>query len=78
MRAFRPSSRFGSTQALTEAGVRHTIEIYAKAKHGFAVNGHIVYDHDACGAALATAAGALEGNVAVYKTESRISVEEAS
>lgn len=33
--------------ALTEAGVRHTIEIYAKAKHGFAVTGHIVYDHEA-------------------------------
>ncbi len=34
-------------QALTEAGVRHAIEIYPKAKHGFAMYGHIVYDRDA-------------------------------
>jgi carboxymethylenebutenolidase len=33
--------------ALTEAGVRHTIEVYAGAKHGFAVTGHLVYDRDA-------------------------------
>jgi carboxymethylenebutenolidase len=34
-------------RALTEAGVDHAIETYAGAKHGFAVNGHLVYDHDA-------------------------------
>jgi carboxymethylenebutenolidase len=33
-------------QALTEAGVRHTIEIYPKARHGFAVTGHLEYDHE--------------------------------
>lgn len=34
-------------QALTAAGVSHEIEIYAGAKHGFAVLGHLVYDRDA-------------------------------
>ena len=34
-------------RALTDAGVRHTMEIYPKAKHGFAVTGHIAYDEDA-------------------------------
>jgi carboxymethylenebutenolidase len=33
--------------ALVAAGVRHTIETYENAKHGFAVNGHLVYDKDA-------------------------------
>lgn len=33
--------------ALTQAGVSHIIETYEKAKHGFAVNGHLVYDKDA-------------------------------
>jgi carboxymethylenebutenolidase len=33
--------------ALTEAGVTHEIETYAKTKHGFAVTGHVVYDHEA-------------------------------
>jgi len=45
--SFPPDQQVRLGQALTEAGVRHAIEIYAKAKHGFAVNGHIVYDHDA-------------------------------
>jgi carboxymethylenebutenolidase len=31
-------------QALTEAGVAHTIETYPNAKHGFAVTGHLAYD----------------------------------
>lgn len=34
-------------RALTEAGVTHEIETYAKTKHGFAVTGHVVYDHEA-------------------------------
>jgi carboxymethylenebutenolidase len=34
-------------RALTEAGVAHEIETYAKTKHGFAVTGHVVYDHEA-------------------------------
>jgi carboxymethylenebutenolidase len=34
-------------QALNEAGVDYTIETYRHAKHGFAVNGHLVYDRDA-------------------------------
>lgn len=33
--------------ALTEAGVRYTVETYENAKHGFAVNGHLVYDREA-------------------------------
>jgi carboxymethylenebutenolidase len=33
--------------ALSEAGVTYTIETYEQAKHGFAVNGHLVYDKDA-------------------------------
>lgn len=34
-------------QALTEAGVVHTIETYAHTKHGFAVTGHLAYDREA-------------------------------
>jgi carboxymethylenebutenolidase len=34
-------------QALSDAGVNHTMEIYRGAKHGFAVTGHLVYDRDA-------------------------------
>ncbi len=34
-------------QALTDAGVPHKIEIYVKAKHGFAVTGHIAFDQEA-------------------------------
>ena len=45
--SFPPEQQVRLAQALTEAGVRHTIEIYPKAKHGFAMNGHIVYDRDA-------------------------------
>ena len=45
--SFPPEQQVRLEQALTDAGVRHTIEIYPKAKHGFAVNGHIVYDRDA-------------------------------
>jgi carboxymethylenebutenolidase len=33
--------------ALKEAGVHYTLEVYDGAKHGFAVTGHLVYDHDA-------------------------------
>ncbi len=33
--------------ALVAAGVTHTIETYQNAKHGFAVNGHLVYDKEA-------------------------------
>jgi carboxymethylenebutenolidase len=33
--------------ALSDAGVAYTIETYEQAKHGFAVNGHLVYDKDA-------------------------------
>jgi carboxymethylenebutenolidase len=45
--SFPPEQQVRLGQALTEAGVRHDIEVYPGAKHGFAVNGHIVYDHDA-------------------------------
>jgi carboxymethylenebutenolidase len=33
--------------ALTQAGVSYQIETYENAKHGFAVNGHLVYDREA-------------------------------
>jgi carboxymethylenebutenolidase len=33
--------------ALAEAGVSYEIETYENAKHGFAVNGHLVYDREA-------------------------------
>ena len=33
--------------ALVAAGVIHTLETYENAKHGFAVNGHLVYDREA-------------------------------
>ena len=33
--------------ALTRAGVRYTLDVYAGARHGFAVTGHLVYDKDA-------------------------------
>jgi carboxymethylenebutenolidase len=33
--------------ALDAAGAKYELEIYAGAKHGFAVNGHLAYDHDA-------------------------------
>jgi len=45
--SFPPEQQVRLEQALTAGHVPHTIEIYAKAKHGFAVNGHIVYDHEA-------------------------------
>ena len=44
--SFPPEQQTRLGQALTDAGVQHAIEIYPKAKHGFAVNGHIVYDRD--------------------------------
>jgi carboxymethylenebutenolidase len=34
-------------RALADAGVDYTLETYAGAKHGFAVNGHLVYDREA-------------------------------
>jgi carboxymethylenebutenolidase len=34
-------------RALTEAGVDYTLDTYIGAKHGFAVTGHLVYDHEA-------------------------------
>lgn len=44
--SFPPEQQVRLGQALSDAGVQHTIEIYPKAKHGFAMNGHIVYDRD--------------------------------
>jgi carboxymethylenebutenolidase len=45
--SFPPEQQVRLEQALSEAGVQHEIEIYPKAKHGFAINGHIAYDRDA-------------------------------
>jgi carboxymethylenebutenolidase len=44
---FPPEQRDRLEQALTEAGVDYTLEVYEGAKHGFAVTGHLVYDRDA-------------------------------
>ena len=33
--------------ALTQSGVRYTLDVYAGAKHGFAVTGHLAYDQAA-------------------------------
>src|SRR5262245_36171965 len=45
--SFPPEQQARLGQALSDAGVQHVIEIYQKAKHGFAMNGHIVYDEEA-------------------------------
>jgi len=45
--SFSPDQQRRLERALSDAGVDYTIEIYKGAKHGFAVNGHLVYDHDA-------------------------------
>jgi carboxymethylenebutenolidase len=42
--SFPPEQQVRLEGALTDAGVRHTMEIYPKARHGFAVMGHIAYD----------------------------------
>jgi carboxymethylenebutenolidase len=42
--SFPPEQQVRLEGALTDAGVRHTMEIYPKARHGFAVTGHIAYD----------------------------------
>jgi carboxymethylenebutenolidase len=44
---FPPEQRNRLEQALTEASVDYTLEMYDGAKHGFAVTGHLVYDRDA-------------------------------
>jgi carboxymethylenebutenolidase len=44
--SFSPEQQQRLEKALTDGGVDHTIEIYKGAKHGFAVNGHLVYDRD--------------------------------
>jgi carboxymethylenebutenolidase len=45
--SFPPEQRQRLEQALIDANVKHTIEVYPKTKHGFAVTGHMVYDHEA-------------------------------
>jgi carboxymethylenebutenolidase len=45
--SFPPEQQARLERALSDADVHHAIEIYPKAKHGFAMNGHIVYDRDA-------------------------------
>jgi carboxymethylenebutenolidase len=42
--SFPPEQQMRLEQALTQAGVQHDIEIYPKARHGFAVTGHVAYD----------------------------------
>ena len=45
--SFSPEQQARLETALSAAHVDFTIEIYKGAKHGFAVNGHLVYDRDA-------------------------------
>jgi len=42
--SFPPEQQARLGQALTDAGVRHDIEIYSNARHGFAVTGHVAFD----------------------------------
>jgi carboxymethylenebutenolidase len=45
--SFPPEQKDRLERALVDAGVDYTLEVYAGAKHGFAVNGHLVYDREA-------------------------------
>jgi carboxymethylenebutenolidase len=45
--SFPPEQRERLDRALRDAGVDYTLEVYAGAKHGFAVTGHLVYDREA-------------------------------
>ena len=65
--SFPPEQQVRLEQALTDAGVRHTIEIYPKARHGFAVTGHIAYDHDACQLHWRRLLEVLNETLSVYK-----------
>jgi carboxymethylenebutenolidase len=44
--SFSPEQQQRLDRALADAGADYTIETYKGAKHGFAVNGHLVYDRD--------------------------------
>jgi carboxymethylenebutenolidase len=44
--SFPPEQQVRLERALNDAGITHTMEIYPKAKHGFAVTGHIAYDEE--------------------------------
>jgi carboxymethylenebutenolidase len=44
---FTAEQRDRLEQALTEASVDYTLEVYEGVKHGFAVTGHLVYDREA-------------------------------
>jgi carboxymethylenebutenolidase len=45
--SFPDAQRQRLETALSDARVDYTLETYENAKHGFAVNGHMVYDRDA-------------------------------
>jgi carboxymethylenebutenolidase len=45
--SFSAEQRARLEKALDDAKVDYTLEIYTGAKHGFAVNGHLVYDREA-------------------------------
>ena len=45
--SFPAEQRERLERALSDAGVEHTLDTYAGARHGFAVTGHLVYDPDA-------------------------------
>jgi carboxymethylenebutenolidase len=45
--SFPPEQQSRLDQALSDAGVRHQIEVYPGTRHGFAVTGHQVFDRAA-------------------------------
>jgi carboxymethylenebutenolidase len=45
--SFDAAQRERLERALADAGVDHEVEVYAGARHGFAVTGHLVYDRAA-------------------------------
>ncbi len=45
--SFSPEQRALLEEALRGAGVAYELEMYPGARHGFAVTGHLAYDHDA-------------------------------
>jgi carboxymethylenebutenolidase len=45
--SFSPEQRTLLETTFTGAGLDHELEVYPRAKHGFAVTGHLAYDRDA-------------------------------
>lgn len=61
--SFPDSQREELERALQAAGVDYVLEVYAGAKHGFAVDGHLVYNRDAAERHWATLVSLLAGTL---------------